>query len=444
MAGYLVSGFEHPDHLPGEPRRERAPWWIFAPWLVARAVGVAVAGLLVAPLWAPLLVGAAVWGHPPTAARARDGARVLRRLWRRRPGPGVATLDRLSLTVTIARMVALAPLPGLAWLVDELLYGRALSAVRVRAPIFLVSAARSGSTQLAHELENDPRVVAPTMLQILWPYLWLWRLAAPTLGRLLGRARVRAIFRRLMPPEFLERHEGDPYRTDTFELAFYRLHPARFAAYLGPDVFPEEFVIVDGPPGSAAPWRGVIAPLVVRMAHKTLLFAGAGDEARLFVKGHFLGAADALAAAFPDARFVTMLRAPAKRLQSMVNFLWCNPIADGIGKPPWAWLAAGVAAGELAYNEAERAWFTRPDGPRRVVLRFDAYVRDLPGTLARIHAACFDAPPPGGLPSGHGERARSRYAVDRSLAALGVDAAAYEAAQPAFVAWCRGDEGREG
>ena len=50
-----------------------------------------------------------------------------------------------------------------------------------------------------------------------------------------------------------------------------------------------------------------------RIARKTLLFADPapdGSPLRFFVKGHFLAAADALAAKYPDARFLTMIREP--------------------------------------------------------------------------------------------------------------------------------------
>lgn len=436
MADYLIAGREHPPHLPGEPVYGSPPLWWAVPRLLARAAGIALAALVTAPLWVVLALGSLVGGYPPTVTRWRQAARYLSYIWARGlPSPGIAVMDRLWLSLSVARQMAIAPLNGLAWLLDQALYGRALAAVPVEAPVFMVSAARSGSTQLAQYIESDPEVVAPTSLQILFPYLWLWRLASRTVGRWIGPDRVRAIFQRAVPAEFLERHEADPYRTDTFDLCLYIHHLNRLAPRLGPHLIADEFVIVDGQPATGELWGVVLPELIEGVARKTLLFSGGGR--RLMIKGHFLAAGDPLAARFPDARFVTMIRTPAKRVRSMINFIWCNPLESGIAKAPWPWLAEGIARAERAYNEAERAWFTRPDGPRRTVLRFADYVRDVEGTMRRVYTECLDAEAlPESAPRSHLARKRHDYCVDRSLGQLGIDGAAYDAAQAAYVSWC--------
>lgn len=440
-AEYLIRDHVHPERLPGEPDRAMKPLAVMVPWLVVRALLVGAFCVAIAPLWLLFLVGVAVWGYPPSAVRPGQAVHYLGILWHREMAPpGLSLFRRLWLTVSVVKSAGLAPVAGLAWFLDELIYGRRLAAVQIRAPIIKISAARSGSTQLAHYIEADPRVVSPTVLQIVVPYLWLWKLVAATLGRLLDEEQIRSIFRQKLPEEFLQRHEADPMRTDTFELGLLGLHLNRFAFFFDPRTFAEEFAFATRSPSTDRLWTETFADLLDGTCRKALLFAGAGPEARLFVKGHFLAAADTLAERYPDARFLTMIRMPSSRLQSMVNFLWCNLVELPIGKPPWPWIAEGLARTEMDYNRVEQAWFTRSDGPQRCVLRFTDYVRDLEGTMRTVYAACFDEETlPDFVPREHAPRERKNYLVDRSLAQLGIDGAAYEAAQPEFVAWCRGE-----
>lgn len=72
-----------------------------------------------------------------------------------------------------------------------------------------------------------------------------------------------------------------------------------------------------------------------------------------------------------------------------------------------------------------------------MVVRFDDYVRDLPGTLALVYRECLDREVPPSLPTTHAKRKRS-YTTDRTLAELGVDVAEVEARSAAFAAWAKG------
>lgn len=436
---YLVPGVQIAERLPGEPAGRPPPTPIFVALMVMRVALLGLKAMIALPLVVPYLFGVAIAGRPPNTVRLGQVFHFLGLVWWTAP-PSLSRLARVWLTLRIARRAVSIPIAGLAWLLDELLYGRALKAVRIEAPVIKISAARSGSTQLGHYIEADPGVIAPTVLQILFPYLWLWRLVTPIARRFVTRAQVRALIERRVPPEFIERHEGDPFRTDTFEAGLYVHHLNHLAPFLGAEAIERDFGMGVVHATTRTLWTEVFADYFDGVARKTLLFAGPEAAGRrYFVKGHFLAAADTLAARYPDARFLTMLRPPARRLQSMINFLWCNPIDPTLGKPEWPPLVQGLTRLELDYNRAEHDWFTRADGPRRCVLRFDDYVRDLEGTMAEVYRACFDLDElPPHVPREHAPRERKNYSVNRSLAQLGVDGAAYEAAQPEFVAWCRG------
>jgi hypothetical protein len=429
-----------PARLPHEPdRRGAGPLGLLAR-LALQAPLLALAALAVAPLGLLYLATSARFGWAPNTVRLHELARYLRATWTEQPpAPGLSTLRRCWITRTLLLRAILAPIQGLAWHLDELLYGRALDAVKVQAPLLEISAGRSGSTQLARYLEADPQLAAPSLLQTFFPYLWLWRLAGATLGRRIPRDRVRAWVASALPPEFLERHEVDPFGTDTFEGAPLTAHLADLAFALGPEATCREFSLGRAGPHNRGFWEGDFVAFLDRVARKTLLEAGPGR--RFFVKGHFLAAAGALAARYPDGRFLAVVRDPAPRMRSAITYLWTNPVDPALGPVPWAWLGAAVSRAETVYCQEERAWFTRPGGPTRCVLRFDAYVRDLEGSLARVYQECLDQAPPAQLPRLHAPRPKARSFRDRTLEEVGVDRAALEATLADYRAWCRGELG---
>lgn len=428
-----------PDHLPGEPpptRRSGAAQWPVA--LVALPASLLLLAAL-APAW--LLYGAAVVvvGRPPNVPRAWQYRRYVGLLASAAPPPpGLPLAHRITLLAALILKLALHPVRGLAWQLDELLYGRALDKVVVRMPLFEISAGRSGSTQLARHLEEDPALVGPNLLQAMFPYLWLWRLVPATVGRLVSPERVRERVAAAVPPALLERHELDPFRVDTFDGALFTAHLNELAHQFGPDVAADDLAMGHVAPHERPLWEEDFPAMIERIGRKTLLLAG-GDR-RLFLKGHFLAAAPALAARFPDARFLTVVRTPSRRLQSAINYIQVNPADPLLGAPPWPWLVEAIARAELRYNEQELAWYSAPGPTRRCVIRFDDYVRDLGGTLDRVYAECMEGPPPSTSPREHPPRRRHAYQVDRSLAQLQIDAAAYDAAQAAYVAWCTGSD----
>lgn len=432
------------EQLPGEPRRGAPTGLGLWARILLRAILVGLLWALTLPLTPIFLLSLLIWGYPPALLRPAQVLRYLRYAWTEQPDPpGLPLGHRAWLTLQIFRMVASAPLWGLAWQLDELLYGSALDAVEVRAPLIKISAARSGSTQMARYLEEDPSLVSPSVLQFIFPYLWLWRLAPVTLGRVFTRERVQALMHAQMPPEFMERHEGDFFRTDTFELCLYITHLNHLSTFLGARVFRDEFA-----PGVAAPWNRHLWEVVFvdtfdRIARKTLLYEGAARaEAgkRVFIKGHFLAAAEALERRYPDARFLTMIRDPSKRIKSAVNFLRANPVDPTLNEPPWAWIGPAIAEAETAYNLREMEWFTQEGGATRCVVRFKHYVRDLEGAMHQVYRECFDQETlPPHVPREHAPRRRTNYALNRELDQVGVDPEDFRARNAAFIQWCEGE-----
>ena len=93
-----------------------------------------------------------------------------------------------------------------AWYLDEFLYGKQLDATPILNPLFEISAARSGSTQLGHYLSEDPDLIYPPQAYVIMPYLWFWKLMEVTLGRVISKKWVNDKIISGVPKEFLERH----------------------------------------------------------------------------------------------------------------------------------------------------------------------------------------------------------------------------------------------
>ncbi|NNL66971.1 MAG: hypothetical protein HKP30_12060, partial [Myxococcales bacterium] len=163
-----ANGPEVQEHLPGEPPLRRASPAARAARLALRVATTLLLAAVLAWLWPIYLLLAAIHGWAPNVPRLRQVVRYLRHTWTvAPPSPGLGAWDRAWLSLSILQACATVPLWGTAWLLDELLYGRALRATPIVAPLIEISAARSGSTQLARYLEEDPHLVAPAMIQCM-------------------------------------------------------------------------------------------------------------------------------------------------------------------------------------------------------------------------------------------------------------------------------------
>ena len=404
-----------------------------------RVVAIATLGLFFWPLYA---VARRVWYKPPNIPHMAQVKRYLQLTWSVQPlDPGLSVQARIWLTLSIMRKLMMTPINGLAWLLDEVLYGRDLDAMKIIAPLFVISGGRSGSTQMTRYIEADPTVTAPNLLQSMFPYLWLWRLAPHTLGRIITPEKVRKLAASMMPPECLERHEFDPFKADTFDGALFSGHLNTLSLYLGPDVAAQEFNFASFAPQDCARIERDCVKFIDRIGRKQLLLikdTKAEKMRRLFIKGHFLCAAAALECQYPDAIFLTLIRDPAKRLQSGINYMRVNPSDPAMGPPPWLWLSRWLLLTESDYCRIEQAWYSQERGARRCVVRFADFVSDLKGTMESVYQDCLDQNQlPPHVPHTHPPRERKQYTVNLSLAELGIDAEALRSQLADYVAWCQ-------
>ncbi len=436
MPGKISAIFERGsvvESTEGESKRGAPPAVVLllAPF---RLVFVLLLAALLLPLWPVYGLGRIVYGRAPNVPRGSQITRYLRLAWTvRPPPPGLGVAHRVWLTVSVLRKAATMPLWGVAWYLDELLYGRKLDGVKVERPLFELSAARSGSTQFAHYLEEDPNLVAPSFLQGLFPFRWLWRLAAMTLGRVVKKEKVRDAMTANLPPEWLQRHEFDPFAIDTFEIPVYIGRLNNLSPLFGPGPAIEDFTFAEVGPTNQKLWREDFPAIVDRMARKLLID---DSSRRFFIKGHFLAAADVLEARYPDASFVAIVREPAARIRSHVNYLRASAFDPALPPAPWAWMAELAIGTEIAYCDLEMQWYRRAGQARRCVIPFSEYRDDLEGALKRMYRECFDTEVPPEVPTEHAPRVRTEYLVNRSLEELGIDRGELDARCADYIAWC--------
>jgi hypothetical protein len=381
-----------------------------------------------------------IFSRPPMVVNPKQCRYyVSKALTAQAPDGGITASMRLRVLLNIAITVLVGPLMGLAWFVDEILFPQHKKTPIVR-PLFQISAARSGSTQMTHYLEAHPQVVTPTFLQQAFPYLWLWKLAPMTLGRLFSEEKVLSIFQQTLRPEFLQRHEFHPFKSDTFEILYSTFQLVNLCMLLGPDALAEGLGWASATPDSAPFWEGEMVDMIEQLGRKLLYHAGPSEDGSprvLLVKGHFLASADTLESRFPDAHFLTIVRDPARRIRSLINFLRVAPDNNLNGAIPWGWLVAFAERVEVTYCLREKAWYqARPD--KTTVIRFDDYVRDIEGTLSTVYARCLpDVSPDGHIPTEHAPRERKNYDINRTLDQLNIDEEALLEPLQDYVQWCK-------
>ena len=113
--------------------------------------------------WPLFIAGLLIWGKPPIVPR-------MEQIWYYSEYCLFHLRDqplgrRFYLFLLIVMKVVCLPVSALAWYTDEILYGKKLDSIIVDGPLFVMSAGRSGSTQVALYLEDDPDLVAPNILR---------------------------------------------------------------------------------------------------------------------------------------------------------------------------------------------------------------------------------------------------------------------------------------
>lgn len=414
----------------------------FALRIIPKLIFLVITTIIVLSLLPVYWAGCLVWYRPPNVPYTQQMMRYLKHTWTVSPeNPILPFFGRIWLSLSILHFYISSPIRGIAWLLDELLYSNSLNKISISRPFFVISAGRSGSTQITRYIEEDQRLVAPNILQCMFPYLWLWQLVPNTIGRIIKPEKVREMIKSAMPAELWERHETDPFKADTFDGAFLSFHFHRFSLYLGPEVAKEDFNMANIAPYDEQIKKNDFVRLVDRLARKSIYFSGAsteGESRRFYLKGHFLFAAQSLCEHYQDACFLTVIREPVSRIRSGINYMRVNPPDPVLGPVPWSWLTETLIYTESFYCNVERNWFTSETNCHRSVIRFTKFVGDIESSMKRVYQDCFNSEePPPHIPKNHPSRERNHYTVNRTLSELGVDEGLLKNRLSDYIDWCQ-------
>ena len=125
-----------------------------------------------------------------------------------------------------------APIQGVCWYLDELLYS-SYHKVNIKDPVFMITAPRTGSTQLCDYLQDDNKnFIAPTTAEMIFPYVWAWKVFVPILVKL-GINDKQFHNSGAYGSEANKRHSVVMTRTDALEGILRYFHFGMTSNYLG-------------------------------------------------------------------------------------------------------------------------------------------------------------------------------------------------------------------
>lgn len=347
---------------------------------------------------------------------------------------------KTDLMMTILLHTATSRISGFCWLLDEIIYGRQLNSIHIQNPLFVMSAYRSASTEMARILSKDTnKFVAPNAIMCAFPYLWLWNLITWIVGDDGGISTEEAngYLNKNFSKESLERHDNNHFAIDTFDGYFLSSHLNGLAFQLGADVIVKEFNYARFEEHNRYLFEYCFVEHVDRIARKTLLYNSASSASKTFLlKGHFLQSANALQEKYPEARFISVLRDPICRLQSGINHMAVNPTLWQGKAPNWQSLTDALQQIEVQYCELEMEWY-KNGNDKRFVVKFEDFTKYSRKTIIRIYQGLLESNPDDIPHFDNPSKTPKRYTTNRSLKELGVNEAILKQQLVRYYAWMK-------
>jgi len=357
-----------------------------------------------------------------------------------KPEDNIPFTNRILIFLIILDTVIKSPVNGVCWFLDELLY-HSYHDTDIKDPIFFLSAARSGFTQIGDYLTDDKeRFISPMVIEGMFPFIWVWRLVFPVIKMLgLDEHMEAHLSSKLGGEEFKKRHNFYLFKSDTWEFALRQRHMTMLSQHLGASFFKWGIVFCnlrDHPFDKEFPKCFVeFTDLVL----KKLTYYRGSSKQRMLIKGHFLFAAKTLAQHYQSAKFITMIRDPVKRFHSLMNLIKvydvdCAPNrVYGLFPISWRVIRDWTIDTQICYCEEEMLFYNQSEGNTRnkLAISFASYVNNLTGTLQHIYSF-LNIPLPvevlskaAALQSSTHNRTTRRSTYDpkynRSLSSVGVD-----------------------
>ena len=286
-------------------------------------------------LWLPIAVaclplfvlGLYIWGLPPIISPMSRFLKYFTAVFTEgKSEENIPFSNRVIAFLVVLANLIKAPINGTFWFIDELLYP-AYHKVNIREPIFFISGARTGSTQLANYLENDEiNFIAPTSGEGFYPFIWMWKFIVPILKRF-AMNKQHVVRNMLLGSEARKRHNFSLANTDTWDVIVGTWHFTVVSWYMGIDFMKWGFPFAPLKEPTDDQYLNIFYQFTTSIMKKVVYHRGKPLQ-HMLVKGHFLIAANGLQQHFPHAKFFTVVREPLECFQSFINFI-ATVLADG-------------------------------------------------------------------------------------------------------------------
>jgi len=335
----------------------------------------------------------------------------------------IPLMNRAIVFLTVLYTLINAPLVGVFWYIDEILYP-SYHKFDIKKPIFFITAGRSGSNQLAQYLEEDKEnFIVPQIQEGLCPFVWMWKLNIPPRKF----ASTRQVYSNI---EMQKRQDIKFDKTSTWEAVARQWHFGLASSLLGTTFFEWGIphVALKEIPIDQQYCDNLLS--FIKCVCKKICYHRGKPSQRVLVKGHFLIIARILEHQYPEAKFFTVVRDPVQRFQSLINFLKIVSLQIGLSPASWRVLCDYVLDIEIPYCEEEMTFYNQSEG-NKLVIPFSLYTKNLTATLEKIYALCHLTIPDHMMSMANRvqhtthdrseRRASYNPKFNRSLASMGVD-----------------------
>ena len=352
-------------------------------------------------LWFPVffaslplyLLGYAIWGLPPIISPwSRFVTYFIAVFTAGRADDNIPFTNRISLFLFVLSSLLKAPLVGIFWFIDELLFSK-YHIITITEPVFFISGLRTGSTQLAHYLEDDKtNFISPTSLELIFPFIWCWKFVVPVL-KTTGIIKMHPKADGHPQKEFDKRHTTDMQRTDTSEIFAAMWHFNAVSWFLGVDFMKWGFSFAKY---INKPIDNQFCSSFVQyndLIMKKVLYHRGIPAQRMLVKSHFLMVANELAQRYKGAKFFTVVREPLDQFRSAINFFMVVNIRVienldyAMCPTSWKVLRDYVVDTQVIYCAEEQSFYGSSQD-NKLVIHFNKYVNNLSATLESIYSFC--------------------------------------------------------
>ena len=401
------------------------------------------------------IIGLFIWGRPPTISPWRRFYRhFTATLTEGKPEEGIPFTNRILIFIIVFDNLMKSPIKGVGWFLDEIFYP-SYHKCEIKDPLFLISAPRSGSTQLADYLENDEEnFIAPMFIEAVFPYIWAWRMIAPILKKI-GLKKYFDVPSSVFGEEMKKRHNSNCFKTDTWEMAIGLEHVFLLTCNLGTSFMKWGLVF------SALKEQPVdreFCKVFLEYSDcvmKKVIYHRGLPKQQMFFKSHMLIVARELEQRYNGAKFITVVRDPIKRFCSITNYLKVvsadGPVRRNLNVFPMTWRVARdwVIESQTCYCEDEMIFYNQSEEntKNKLAISFDTYVNNLTDTLQCIYSflnvpmSATQLSKAAALQKSSHDRTKRRIAYDpkynRSLSSLGVDEEKLKEYVSDYISWMK-------